>query len=189
MKAKYGLIIILSFFVVLAGCSESGTGAKETSEGSIQNQQGKAYAVLNGSSSYSEKNFRAHLKGREEVPEVETQAQGQAIFKLSRDGSSISYKLIAANVENILMAHIHLAPAGTNGPIVVWLYPSAPPPLLIPGRFSGVLAEGTITAADLMGPLTGLPLEDLVSAMASGGTYVNLHTQQNAPGEVRGQIF
>ena len=39
----------------------------------------------------------------------------------------LEYKLIAANIENVLQAHIHMAPAGINGPIVAWLYPSAPP--------------------------------------------------------------
>jgi hypothetical protein len=136
----------------------------------------------------SERNFVASLKGREEVPAVETRAQGQAIFHVSKDGDSISYKLIVANIENVTMAHIHLGPAGDNGPVVVWLYPDAPPPQLIPGRFSGVLAEGTITADDLVGPLAGESLETLLEAMASGNTYVNVHTSQYPGGEVRGQI-
>jgi hypothetical protein len=136
----------------------------------------------------SERNFVASLKGREEVPAVETRAQGQAIFHVSKDGASISYKLIVANIENVTMAHIHLGPAGANGPVVVWLYPDAPPPQLIPGRFSGVLAEGTITADDLVGPLAGASLEALIEEMVSGNTYVNVHTEQYPGGEVRGQI-
>lgn len=136
-----------------------------------------------------QKNFRASLKGRNEVPAVDTNAQGEAIFKLNEAGDEISYKLIAANIENVLQAHIHLAPAGVNGGVVVWLYPeSGPPAELIPGRFDGVLAEGTITEADLVGDLTGMTLDDLLAAMRSGGTYVNIHTLQFPPGEIRGQI-
>ena len=133
-------------------------------------------------------NFVAHLSGDEEVPPVATQAQGQAIFHLSKDGTELSYELIAANIEDLVMSHIHLATAGQNGPIVAWLYPSAPPPQLIPGRFDGLLAEGTITAADLVGPLAGKPLSDLIDAMREGGTYVNIHTVQYPAGEIRGQI-
>ena len=137
-------------------------------------------------------NFRAHLSGRAEVPvAVDTQAQGQAIFQLSKDGTEMHYKLIAANIENLFMAHIHLAAADANGPIVVWLYgtpPAGPDEDLIPGRFDGVLAEGTITAADLVGPLAGKTLADLLQAMQDGGTYVNIHTIQYPPGEIRGQI-
>ncbi len=100
------------------------------------------------------------------------------------------YKLIVANIENVTQAHIHLAPAGANGPVVVWLYPEGPPAELIPGRFNGVLAEGFITAGDVVGPLAGEeePLEELLVRMALGETYVNVHTVQFPPGEVRGQI-
>jgi hypothetical protein len=134
------------------------------------------------------RNFVAHLTGAEEVPPVETRAQGQAIFQLSKDGTEIRYKLIVANIENLRQAHIHLAPRGVNGPVVAWLYPSAPPAELIPGRFSGVLAEGTITAENLVGPLAGQSLADLVAAMQAGNTYVNVHTSAYPGGEVRGQI-
>jgi hypothetical protein len=62
-----------------------------------------------------------------------------------------------------------------------------------------VLAEGTITAAHLTGPLAGKSLLDLLEAMASGNAYVNVHTDDGvapkntgpgdmATGEIRGQI-
>lgn len=135
-----------------------------------------------------QRNFRTHLTGDEEVPAVETQAQGQAIFKLSADGESLNYKLIVANIDDVLMAHIHLAPAGENGGVVAWLYPDGPPPQLIEGRTQGVLAEGTITADDLVGDLAGEDLDVLLSDMRDGNTYVNVHTSEFGGGEVRGQI-
>ena len=134
------------------------------------------------------RNFTTHLSGDDEVPPVETQAQGQAIFMLSKDGQTLYYKLIAANIENILQAHIHVAHEGVNGPIVVWLYPSTPPAVLLPDRFNGVLAEGAITSANLVGPLAGQPLSALIAAMEAGSTYVNIHTTQRQGGEIRGQI-
>lgn len=93
-----------------------------------------------------------------------------------------------ANIENVTHAHIHMAPAGSNGAIVAWLYPGGPPAQLIPGRSSGTLGEGTITAASLVGPLAGQPLSALVSALDTGNAYVNVHTTQFPGGEVRGNI-
>ena len=136
----------------------------------------------------SKRTFTASLTGGAEVPAVSTLAQGKAIFKLSQDGQSISFRLVVANIENVTQAHIHLAPAGANGPVVVWLYPGGPPAQLIPGRFDGILAEGTLTAADLVGSLAGGTLKDLLENMASGNAYVNVHTSQFPGGEVRGQI-
>ena len=118
------------------------------------------------------------------MPAHDTQGQAQAIFHLSTDGSSLEYKLIAANIDNVFMAHIHMQVPGQNGPIVVWLYPSTAPVPGPPGagRTDGVLAEGTITAANLIGPLAGHPLSDLVAAMRTGNAYVNLHTNDGVDG-------
>jgi hypothetical protein len=137
-----------------------------------------------------QRTFVAHLTGAAEVadPPVETRATGQAIFRLSRDGTELDYRLIVANIEDVTMSHIHLAPAGANGPVAAWLYPDGPPPQLLPGRSSGVLAVGTIRAEDLVGPLAGMDLDDLVDALRAGDAYVNVHTSAYPAGEIRGQI-
>jgi hypothetical protein len=142
---------------------------------------GAAVAGLN-------RNWSTHAKGSLEVPARDTDAQAQAILHLSKDRTELRYKLIASNIENVLQSHIHLGGPGVNGPIVLWLYPSAPPAQLIPGRSDGVLNEGTATAENLMGPLAGQPLSALVDALNAGNAYVNVHTTQFPPGEVRGNI-
>ena len=132
--------------------------------------------------------YGTHLTGDNEVPTNGSKGQGQATFHLSADGTELHYKLNVANIENVTQAHIHLGVAGANGPVTVWLYPSAPPSQLIPGRSQGVLNEGVITSANLMGPLAGQTLDDLLARIQSGGAYVNVHTSQFPPGEIRGQI-
>ena len=141
-------------------------------------------------------NLRAHATGDQEVPPRETLAQGNAIFHVSDDGQSVDYKLIVANIENVRQSHIHLGDPTVAGPIVVFLYGPVPAG---GGRIDGVIAEGTFTAANLIGPLLGHPLSDLLSRMRDGTTYANVHTDDGvAPantgpgdfpgGEVRGQI-
>jgi hypothetical protein len=143
----------------------------------------------------SSDNFAAPLSGVQEVPPADTNARGVATFKLSKDGTSLDYKLIAANIENILQAHIHCGAEGVNGPVVAFLYPPGPPPVLIEGRFDGVLAEGTITAANVIPrpdsaacPGGIANFDELLARMRSGEAYVNVHTTQFPGGEIRGQI-
>jgi hypothetical protein len=142
------------------------------------------------------KNFVAHLSGAEEVPERDCPGQGEAVFQLSADGTQLSYRLIASNINNVVAAHIHLAAPGVNGPIVLFLFGTAPSG---GGSQNGVLAADTKTAANLVGPLSGHPLSDLVTNLREGNAYTNVHTNDGvAPtntgcgdfpgGEIRGQI-
>lgn len=142
----------------------------------------------------AQSNFRAHLSGGNEVPAVDTNATGQVWFKLSDDESALDFKLITANIVDVAQAHIHCGAAGVNGPVVVFLYPDAPPPILIPGRSDGVLSEGTATAANLIArpdsaecPGGIANFAQLIAKMRAGETYTNVHTMANPGGEVRGQ--
>lgn len=153
-------------------------------------------------SASSSRDFEADLAGDFEVPTPRiTGAEGEAEFKLIANGTKLRFKVKVEDITNVWMAHIHMAPAGSNGPIVVWLFPrtTQPPAQSIPGEFDGKLAEGFITAADLVGPLAGKSLSDLVAAMQAGQTYVNVHTNDfvdppnTGPGdfpggEIRGQL-
>ncbi len=138
-------------------------------------------------SSHESDNFVATASGGEEVPANNSRGRGTAVFHLSEDGTTLHYKLIVANIDNVTQSHIHLAPEGVNGPVVVFLFG------FVPGGVTenGVLAEGDITAANLIArPAIGFgaTMPELVAAMRNGGAYVNVHTVAIPPGEVRGQV-
>jgi hypothetical protein len=99
---------------LMVGCADSVTSpADQVSQENETLQHSVFDRTLAGNSGHN-RNFRAHLSGDEEVPAVDTRARGQTIFQLSKDGSELSYKLIAANIENITQAHIHCGAAGVN---------------------------------------------------------------------------
>ena len=113
---------------------------------------------------------------------------GAAGFSVEAGGNALRYYVTVVGIPNVMMAHIHVGAPGQNGPIVLWLYPSAPPPRPIAGVTTGDIGEGVATRANLMGQLAGQPLCALIQAMASGNAYVNVHTQANPGGLIRGQI-
>ena len=125
-------------------------------------------------------NFSASLSGDEENPPVETQGTGAAKFKL-RDGGLV-FKVNVANLEDIFAAHIHCGAVGVNGPVGVTLFAGGPV------SDSGTLAEGTITAPDPGNVCGWETLADVIAAIESGDTYVNVHTDENPGGEIRGQL-
>ncbi len=141
--------------------------------------------------------FVAPHSGDQEVADVPvvTRARGQAVFQLNKEGTELRYRLIVANIENVLQAHIHCGAAGVNGPVVAFLYPDGPPAVLIPGRLNGILATGVITADDVIArpdseacPGGVANFDELVEKLRTGGAYSNVHTEQYPPGEIRGQI-
>jgi hypothetical protein len=155
-----------------------------------------------GNDNGDQRTIETKLSGDEEVPVRITGAHGSANVRLAKDGKSIDFQLVVNDIRNVTQAHIHMAPKGTNGGIVVWFFPSVKATAALPGgggEHHGMLAQGTFTAADLRGPLAGHPLSDLIAAIAAGNAYVNIHTDDGvAPantgagdfpgGEVRGQL-
>lgn len=132
--------------------------------------------------------FTAVLSGDKQVPAVETAANGFALFVVGEE--SVDYAHGVANVENVLMAHIHAGGPEESGPVAVWLDPSvdAREPELREGVTTGITASGTITTEDFVGPLEGESFDALLELMRTDGAYVNVHTEQNQAGEIRGQI-
>ncbi len=128
--------------------------------------------------------FHAYLSGKNETPVVKSKAKGEAVFHLSKDGKELSYELTVSDINNVTAAHIHMGKKGAEGPPVAGLFAGPEKK----GNFSGTLVQGTISDKDLMGSLSGKSVNDLVSLIKKGDTYVNVHDEKFPNGELRGQI-
>ncbi|MFC4022461.1 CHRD domain-containing protein [Oceanobacillus longus] len=133
---------------------------------------------------YNDYFFISQLSGSQEVPPVRTDADGLALFHVSSDQKKIIYRLAVHDLRNMTQAHIHLGQRNINGPIVAFLFG----PIDHGTSTNNKVIEGILTAKDLVGPLMGKPLSELVDLMSAGKTYVNVHTTQFPDGEIRGKI-
>jgi hypothetical protein len=108
-------------------------------------------------------------------------------------GSQITYTIEVADLQNPVLAHIHIAPAGENGPVRLNLCGTTDSPPCSSG--TSVLVTGTNGATVGTPPIT---FDSLLSAMRTNGAYVNVHTSSegctpgepgcNPGGEIRGQV-
>jgi hypothetical protein len=115
---------------------------------------------------------------------VRTAAYGIGAFQLTEDRwgeECFRYAVLIDNIDNVIAAHLHLAPGGVNGPIVADLIMNAT-------VWNGATLGGCIYQEDLVGPLEGMELDDLVEAAAEGQIYTNVHTTEYPGGEIRGQL-
>lgn len=144
------------------------------------------------------RSFKATLTGYEEVPSISTIASGEFRAQLSADGTTLSYELTYANIENAVAAHIHLGQTGVIGGVSAFLCGGGGKPAC---PATGGTVAGMIVVADVIGPtgqgISAGEFDELVAAMRAGFTYANVHTSSpgapagpgNLPvGEIRGQI-
>ncbi|MBI3782254.1 MAG: CHRD domain-containing protein [Deltaproteobacteria bacterium] len=124
----------------------------------------------------------ATLTGAQETADVMTDAGGSATISVSDHDVTIT--VTTSNLTNVLLAHIHAGPAGTDGPVIFPLFDASTDPAFT-SPFTRVL-----TAADFQpAPEKGIStFADALAVIASGNTYVNIHTQAHPGGEIRGQI-
>jgi len=108
------------------------------------------------------------LTGAAEVGGGDPDGTGVAALRVNPGTGEICYTITVANLDPVTAAHIHNAPVGVNGPIVVPL--SAP-------------TSGSVTACTTVDPLLA---RDIVRH--SGDYYVNVHTTAFPAGAVRGQL-
>lgn len=111
------------------------------------------------------------LNGMQEVPAVTTDAYGSGYALVNTDDYSLELTVVTEGVDDATAAHVHTGRVGMNGEVMIMLQQSGDDP----GKW--MTAEG-IKVDD-----------ETFNVLASGGHYVNVHTADNADGELRGQIL
>jgi hypothetical protein len=107
------------------------------------------------------------LSGSEQNPPVTTEASGSGTITI-KDDKTVSGSVKTTGVVGTA-AHIHMAPAGRNGPVIITLTKSSD------GNTWSVPAGAKLTDAQY-------------ETYKKGGLYVNVHSAKNKGGEVRGQL-
>ena len=133
---------------------------------------GECYTDIYGGSTSAR--FSTTLSGNAEVPPVDSNGTGTGTFELSADESSLSYNITVSGLSGpVTAAHFHFSATG-------------------PAGSGGVLFEITDSIEEISGETTlegtwPLTAEDVVN-LRINYIYVNLHTEANPTGEIRGNV-
>jgi CHRD domain len=164
MKARLlfvGLIASLTAFVGITAAAVAGPNGSENAAMCVLNTQLRAENEPNGAST--------------------SLASGHAQVKVLNDGT-LEFKTFILNPnegERFNRAHIHLAPAGSNGPIHVDFLEGGVPVAELTGR--------TITFTGVARPRAAFAGGAALCA-APEMYYVNVHSNLFAGGAIRGQL-
>jgi hypothetical protein len=121
--------------------------------------------ALGGASALA-KDVRLTLSGAEETPPVTTTATGAGTIKIAAD-KTVSGSVKTQGIEGIA-AHIHVGAPGVSGPPIITLEKSADGVWSVP-------AGARLT-------------DEQYASFKAGNLYVNVHSQEHKPGEIRSQL-
>src|SRR3954451_18590572 len=115
--------------------------------------------------------FRVPLGGAKEVPPLQAAASGVAEFDFDPVNRIVKWVITYGELSGpATMAHLHgPAQRGKKAPVLMWLSKQGSP------ADSQITGQATLT-------------QEQAEQFAAGGWYVNIHTQANPGGEVRGQV-
>jgi hypothetical protein len=126
--------------------------------------------------------YRAKLDGNNEVPPVNSTAEGVINFKTKND--MLTWKMNVTGTNDATGVNIHKGKAGENGDVVVDLMKVSKHS----DTSKGMTMRGNVSDSSLTGSMAGQTIADLKTAMANGDMYINLKTQDHPDGLLRGQI-
>jgi len=106
------------------------------------------------------------LTGEQEVPAIDTTASASSTIEVAAD-MGIKGSVSTTGIEGT-MAHIHMAPRGKNGPVLITLEKQ--------GENRWIVPEGAHLSADQY------------ASFKLGGLYVNVHSAAHKGGELRLQL-
>ena len=112
------------------------------------------------------KDVKVSLTGGEETPPVTTAATATGTFKIETD-KSVSGSIKTSGIDGTA-AHIHLGAPGQSGPPIITLEKAA----------DGVWAV----------PAGSKLTEEQLASFKAGNLYVNVHSAEHKPGEIRAQL-
>jgi hypothetical protein len=111
---------------------------------------------------------RVVLSGAEELPAVTTNASGSGVIVVGNGaGHAVSGSIVVKDVQ-ATAAHIHQGSAGKSGPPVITLAKT--------GDNTWSVPEGSVFN------------DDQYAAYLAGNLYINVHSAEHKPGEIRGQL-
>ena len=140
-------VVVVPAVLALAGCETMGSAWDSTK------------SFFSGSN--------VTLSGDEQVPPVKTSASGSGTITVKED-KTVSGSVTTTGVAGTA-AHIHMAPRGQNGKIIIPLTKGS---------------DGNTWAVPAGAKLTDAQYE----AYKAGNLYVNVHSAANKGGEIRGQL-
>jgi hypothetical protein len=147
-----------------------------------------ALVLLFSTQAAAQTTLSAELTGGEETPAaLNTGMFGSVEVSVDAVNREVSVTLRVFNTPTPTTAgHIHIGARGTPGPTV----------LNFPAALNGRTGDFAMTfrLGDTPGVFTPRPaigintIDDAIEAILGGNSYVNVHTTQNAGGEIRGQL-
>ena len=164
-------VIVLTGAAIITACGDSSRKAnKPSSNDGLGTAPGTQPPENAGADTTEEQTFEATLKGSNEVPEVETDAEGSVTLTLAGDSIHVQGTFSGLS-SDYAGSHIHKGAEDENGDPIQTLKPD-------------VDSNGTSGSWDASYRLD----KEYIQALKADSLYINVHSADHKSGEIRGQL-
>jgi len=110
----------------------------------------------------------------QEVPPTQSDGSGSGTFSVDSEAMTLTYRVTAMDLTgDVTDMHFHLGAVGEAGGVVIDLGDD-----IVNTGDGAMMAEDTVAIDD-----------EFLANLQDGLIYLNLHTEANPPGEIRGQLI
>lgn len=119
--------------------------------------------------------FNFVITGAQEAPPTSSTATGagQLLYDTAAQTFALDVMIFGINLADVTAYHLHNAPAGVSGPVVINLVP---------------LGSFQQSGLGIRLQLANVPISTFEPQLFAGNLYFNIHTTAFGSGEIRGQI-
>ena len=168
------LTVTFTLLIGAALITACGDGSREANEPTTDGGMGTAPGTQRPDNPQTgtseEETFEATLEGENEVPEVATDAEGSVTITLKGDSIHVEGEF-SGLTSDYVASHIHKGAEGENGAPIITLEP----------KVNSNKTSGSWDASYAIS-------KEQINALKADSLYVNVHSVNHKPGEIRGQL-
>lgn len=123
------------------------------------------------------------------VGDIHFEVEGDATFRVLPGDAGINYRISADQIRGVIAIELQLVPLADEDEEDLIVADLLSRTNIGSGTIRGIVARGTLRSRDLLGPLAGQDMEELIREIEFGNVYLVIYTDDYRYLGLRGRLY